>query len=109
MLGRDLVAALAGHGEVTAADRQRLDITDQPAVAAAVAEHDIVVNAAAWTDVDGAETHEPAATAVNGWAVEGLARACAASGATLIQISTDYVFDGTATEPYPEDAPTGPI
>ena len=109
MLGRDLVAVLARHGEVTAADRARLDITDPTAVADAVAGHDLVLNAAAWTDVDGSESQEAAATAVNGEAVAGLARACAATGAALIQISTDYVFDGTATEPYAEDAPTGPI
>jgi dTDP-4-dehydrorhamnose reductase len=109
MLGRELVAVLAGQGSVTAADRTLLDITDPAAVAAAVAGHDLVVNAAGWTDVDGAETDEAAATAVNGHAVVGLARACGAAGARLVQISTDYVFPGTAGTPYPEDAPTGPV
>jgi dTDP-4-dehydrorhamnose reductase len=109
MLGRDLVTVLRGHGEVTAADRATLDITDPAAVADAVAGHDLVVNAAAWTDVDGAEAAEAAATAVNGEAVAGLARACAATGARLLQISTDYVFPGDARTPYPEDAPTGPV
>lgn len=109
MLGRDLVAVLRDHGPVTAADRSIVDITDPGAVAAAVAGHDVVVNAAAWTAVDGAETAEAAATAVNGEAVAGIARACAETGARLIQISTDYVFPGNATTPYPEDAPTSPV
>jgi dTDP-4-dehydrorhamnose reductase len=109
MLGRDLVPVLSEHGMVTAADRAALDITDQATVAATVAGHDIVVNTAAWTDVDGAETAEAAATEVNGHAVAGLARACAAAGARLIQLSTDYVFPGDATAPYPEDAPTDPV
>ncbi|MGH3681477.1 MAG: SDR family oxidoreductase, partial [Natronosporangium sp.] len=109
MLGHALVSTLEDVGKVTAADRTLLDITDPVAVAAAVAGHDIVVNAAGWTDVDGAEAAEDAATAVNGHAVAGLARACAASRAVLVQISTDYVFDGTARTPYPETAPTSPV
>jgi dTDP-4-dehydrorhamnose reductase len=109
MLGSDLVPVLAGHGEVTAAGRARLDITDAGAVAVAVAGHDVVVNTAAWTDVDAAEAAEDTATAVNGHAVAGLASACAAAGARLIQISTDYVFDGRARSPYPEDAPCRPV
>lgn len=110
MLGRDLVSVLEGSGQkVTAADRATLDITDQDAVAEAVAGHDVVVNTASWTDVDGAEAAEAAATAVNGHAVAGLARACGAAGAVLVQVSTDYVFPGTAGRPYPEDAPTDPV
>jgi dTDP-4-dehydrorhamnose reductase len=69
----------------------------------------VVLNAAAWTDVDGAETDEQGATAVNGTAVSALAAACAATGARLVHVSTDYVFPGDATEPYAEDAPTAPI
>lgn len=110
MLGRDLVAALRAGGErVTAADRATLDVTDPDAVSAAVAGHDLVVNTAAWTDVDGAEADEPAATRVNGEAVGVLAAACAQTGARLIQLSTDYVFGGTGDAPYPEGAPTGPV
>jgi dTDP-4-dehydrorhamnose reductase len=108
MLGHDLLSALSG-GHVTAMKRSELDITDAAAVRAAVADHDVVVNAAGWTDVDGAETHEAAATAVNGTGVGILAGACAATGARLVHISTDYVFDGTGTSPYREDAPTAPI
>jgi dTDP-4-dehydrorhamnose reductase len=66
----------------------------------------VVVNAAAWTDVDGAETDETGATAVNGYAVRNLAEA---AGKRLIHVSTDYVFDGAATAPYPEEAPAAPV
>ncbi len=111
MLGRDLVDILTGHPRhtVTAATRAALDITDPTATHTAVAGHDVVINAAAWTDVDGAEEHEATATAVNGDAVAHLATACAAHDARLLQISTDYVFPGDAGHPYREDAPTAPI
>ena len=109
MLGTDLVAALRASGrDVTAMTRADLDITDPAAVAAAVAGHGVVVNCAAWTAVDDAEMKEDEALAVNGNAPRLLARGCAATGARLVQISTDYVFDGTATSPYPEDAPLAP-
>jgi dTDP-4-dehydrorhamnose reductase len=109
MLGRDLVDVLGAAGEeVTAVTRSDLDVTDATAVAAAVPGHEVVVNAAAWTDVDGAEEHETEATRVNGLAPQLLAAACAAEGARLVQVSTDYVFDGTDTSPYAEDAPLAP-
>jgi dTDP-4-dehydrorhamnose reductase len=108
MLGRDLCAVLAEavEADVVALPRPELDITDSFAVRGAVAGVDVVVNAAGWTDVDGAETAEDAATAVNGDAVRVLAEA---AGARLIHISTDYVFDGAATLPYEEDAEPAPI
>jgi dTDP-4-dehydrorhamnose reductase len=111
MLGSDLVEVLAEAGEhaVTAATRATLDLTDPAAVRDAVPGHDVVINAAAWTDVDGAESHEARATAVNGHAVAALARACERSGARLVQVSTDYVLPGDATDPYPEDAATRPV
>src|SRR5687768_14408730 len=110
MLGRDLVDSLAGHGaEHAGLTRAQLDITDRDAVYAAVAGYDVVVNAAGWTDVDGAEADEAAATVVNGTATRYLAQACEAHGARLLQPSTDYVFRGDAGTPYPEDAPTDPI
>ncbi|MEV5508439.1 dTDP-4-dehydrorhamnose reductase [Streptomyces orinoci] len=111
MLGHDLVRVLGAHpaAEVTALSRGLLDITDPRAVHAAVGGHDIVVNAAAWTDVDGAESAEPTATAVNGTGVRHLAAACADAGARLIHVSTDYVFPGDAAAPYPEDGPTAPL
>jgi dTDP-4-dehydrorhamnose reductase len=108
MLGRDLVDVLAGE-DLVAPNRAGLDIRDPAAVSAAVADRDVVVNAAAWTDVDGAEADEAAATEVNGDAVATLAKACAAAGAILLHVSTDYVFAGDATTPYPEDAPTAPL
>ena len=116
MLGRDLLAALdrAGvpAGQITALDRSGLDITDPAAVFAAVSEatgpSDVVVNCAAWTAVDDAESHEGAAFAVNAGGPQLLARACAVTRARLLQISTDYVFDGAAKTPYPVDTPAAP-
>jgi dTDP-4-dehydrorhamnose reductase len=111
MLGRDLVSLLGDRPglRLTSHDRTSLDITDADAVTDAVAGHDLVINAAAWTDVDGAEAAEERATDVNGTAVAHLARACAATDARLLQISTDYVFGGDAATPYAEDAPTAPV
>lgn len=111
MLGQDLVAALGrapGAHEVTGVDRDSVDITDPDACLGAVAGHDIVVNAAAWTAVDEAETHEAQAFSVNAIGAANLARACSASGARMVQVSTDYVFAGDATSPYAEDAPLAP-
>jgi len=108
MLGQDLQQALAGR-DVTALSRAELDVTDADAVRAAVAGHDVVVNAAAYTKVDDAETHEDEAYAINATGAANLARAAAEHGAILVQISTDYVFDGMATTPYPEDAPLNPV
>ncbi|MDT0467046.1 dTDP-4-dehydrorhamnose reductase [Streptomyces gibsoniae] len=111
LLGQDVLAELAGDPDarVTGLTRDQLDITDPTAVGAAVDGHQVVVNCAAWTDVDGAERSEAAATAVNGHGVRHLARACADGGAILLHVSTDYVFPGDARRPYREDAPTGPV
>jgi dTDP-4-dehydrorhamnose reductase len=107
MLGRDVAAAAesAGHA-VTALARRDLDIADAAAVHATVeaARPDAVVNCAAWTDVDGAEEHEADATRING---DGAGHVAAAAP-YVVHVSSDYVFDGTATEPYREDDPTGP-
>lgn len=108
MLGRDLQRALAGR-EVLALGRTELDVTDAAAVAAAVEGVDAVINAAAYTAVDDAETNEDAAYAINATGAENLARAAAAAGARMIQVSTDYVFHGDATSPYSEDAPLDPL
>jgi dTDP-4-dehydrorhamnose reductase len=108
MLGRDLQAALAGR-EVTALGRADLDVTDAAAVAAAVRGHDVVLNCAAYTKVDDAETHEAEAYAANATGPANLATACADLVARLVTISTDYVFDGRATTPYAEDLPRDPI
>jgi dTDP-4-dehydrorhamnose reductase len=111
MLGRDVVAAAqnAGH-EVGALARAELDITDAAAVRDAVldAHPEAVVNCAAWTDVDGAEAEEAAATAVNGDGAGHVAAAAAEAGSLIVHVSSDYVFDGGEDEPYEEDAPTWP-
>jgi dTDP-4-dehydrorhamnose reductase len=110
MLGREVADALrADSRDVTALTRAELDVTDPTALKAAVDGFDVVVNAAAWTDVDGAEAAEDAATAVNGLAVRHLAAACAASDTRLVHVSTDYVFPGNATAPILEGAPTSPL
>jgi len=110
MLGTDLVDRLRSTGEdVTTASRASLDLTAADAIAAAVDGHDVVVNCAAWTAVDDAEEHEEDALAVNGEGPRLLARAAATSGARIVQVSTDYVFDGAATAPYAEDAPHSPV
>jgi len=108
MLGRDLQDALAGR-QVTALGRTDLDVTDAAAVAAAVRGHAVVLNCAAYTKVDDAETHEAEAYGVNATGPANLAAACADTGARLVTISTDYVFDGNATTPYAEDRPRDPI
>jgi dTDP-4-dehydrorhamnose reductase len=109
-LGTHLAELLAG-AELLAPPRGELDITDQLAVRRAIDEFrpDVVVNAAAYTAVDAAESDEPAAAAINHLGAENLARALAAAGSgRLVHVSTDYVFAGDASEPYDVDAPTGP-
>lgn len=113
LLGSALVAALERQGlQVVGLTRAELDVCDTSAVSTVINDHDpeVVVNAAAWTDVDGAQQAEEAALAVNGRGPELLARACAdaARRPWLVQVSTDYVFDGLATSPYDEHAPTDP-
>ncbi|WP_432118192.1 dTDP-4-dehydrorhamnose reductase [Streptomyces sp. bgisy032] len=112
MLGRDVVEELTRRGgTVVGLDRAALDVTRPDAVDAALREHtpDLVVNCAAYTAVDDAETDEARALEVNGLGPRLLARACAAHDARLVHVSTDYVFSGQArTAPYPEDHPTGP-
>jgi dTDP-4-dehydrorhamnose reductase len=111
MLGRDLVAAVEAAGdEVLGRTRRQLDVTDEAAVRAALRDSrpDVVVNCAAWTAVDDAEAHENEALAVNGTGAAHLAAACAAGGARLVHMSTDYVFGGDASRPYAEHDATGP-
>jgi dTDP-4-dehydrorhamnose reductase len=109
MLGTDVVAAGTGH-EFVALARADLDITDADAVRSAVRDvrPDAVINCAAWTDVDGAETAEAEATAINGDGAGHVASAAAEAGAHIVHVSTDYVFAGDATEPYAEADATGP-
>lgn len=108
MLGRDLQHVLTDR-PVTALARDDLDITDRDAVEAAVAGHRVVINCAAYTRVDDAEENEQAAFAVNATGAGFLAEAAARHEAKLVQLSTDYVFDGTATTPYSEGAQRNPV
>src|SRR6185437_4134449 len=96
---------------VTALDRGGLDITRREAVAATIAglRPDIVVNAAAYTAVDRAETERDAAWAANRDGPAHIAASCHDSGIKLIHISTDYVFDGSKSSPYREDDPVSPL
>ncbi|HYM53821.1 MAG TPA: dTDP-4-dehydrorhamnose reductase [Solirubrobacteraceae bacterium] len=118
MLGLDVLRAgdRAGH-ELIGMPRSELDITDAAAVGEAFERvtPDWVLNCAAWTDVDGAETHREQAHAVNADGAGNLARAAAHAGVPLVHVSSDYVFDGEARvdasgapRPYVESDPTGP-
>jgi dTDP-4-dehydrorhamnose reductase len=117
-LGLDVLRAgeRAGH-ELVGLAREELDVTDADSVAAACERvaPEAIVNCAAWTDVDGAETHREAARAVNALGAGNLARAAARAGARLVHVSTDYVFSGEAPRdaagrqrPYLESDPTDP-
>jgi dTDP-4-dehydrorhamnose reductase len=111
MLGRDvLTAAEAGGHEAVALPRAELDIADRPAVEAIVAQArpEVVINCAAWTDVDGSEDRYEHALAVNGAGAGHVARAAAAAGAWTLHISSDYVFSGAQHEPYVESDPVAP-
>jgi dTDP-4-dehydrorhamnose reductase len=107
MLARALGVSFGDRVELLG--RGALDITDARAVAETVARYSAVINTAAYTAVDDAETHETLAFDVNALGSEFLARACADNGIRLIQVSTDYVFRGDASTPYPEDAELDPI
>ncbi|MFZ9628447.1 MAG: dTDP-4-dehydrorhamnose reductase [Ilumatobacteraceae bacterium] len=110
-LGRELSEVCGRSGdEVVAADRSVLDITDRGQVLQAITSvrPDVVVNCAAWTAVDACEGDPDRAMRANGLAVRWLAEACRRTGSHLVQISTDYVFDGTLDRPYHEHDVTGP-
>jgi len=112
MVGRDLRDALAERGETfVALSRSDLDITDARIVDKVVRDvrPGVIVNCAAYTKVDAAENDERIANAINASAVEFLADAANAVDALLVQLSTDFVFDGAAREPYDVNAPTAPL
>ncbi|MHC4811229.1 MAG: dTDP-4-dehydrorhamnose reductase [Planctomycetota bacterium] len=112
MLGRRLVDESEARGwTVHGFTRAEADITDPSRIAAILAETgaDVVFNAAAWTDVDGAEAEEAAATRVNGAGPRVLAEACRDAGSALFHVSTDYVFDGGGSTPYRCEAPLEPV
>src|SRR3954449_1141513 len=100
MLGTDAVALIGKRGhEVSGVDLGDLELTDGDAVRSALADVDVVLNCAAWTAVDDAETEEETALLVNG-TIPGVIAAAAEAGSRLVHISTDYVFAGDATSPY---------
>jgi len=111
MLGHDLAATAPLDVALVPTTRTALDITDAAALARRVAEvqPDVIVNAAAYTTVDKAESEPDLAFRVNGQAVGELGKIAARSGIKVVHFSTDYVFDGTATVPYAEDAEPNPI
>jgi dTDP-4-dehydrorhamnose reductase len=110
-VGWELARSLMPLGEVVALDRSRCDLSRPETLTALIAEHapDVIVNAAAYTAVDKAESEEALATTINGVAPGELARAAKAAGALLIHYSTDYVFDGSKSGPYIEDDPVAPL
>jgi dTDP-4-dehydrorhamnose reductase len=112
MLGRDvmLAAGNAGH-EVVGFGHTELDVTDADAVTAKLAAERpaAVVNCAAWTDVDGAEDAEAEATRVNGEGAGNVAAAAASVEASVVYVSSDYVFDGSKAAPYVETDQTAPL
>lgn len=111
MVGRSWTGLLTAHGiPFDAASRPEIDLQRHDSLAHAIRpEHDLVVNAAAWTDVDSAETEEPSAINANGEAVRAIASRCKELQATLIHYSTDYVFAGDGKNPYPIDSPIAPV
>jgi dTDP-4-dehydrorhamnose reductase len=112
MLGRDvmLAAGNAGH-DIVGFGRAEMDVADAAAVERRLdfERPDVVINCAAWTDVDGAEEAEEAAFAVNGTGAGNIAAGAAKVGASVVYVSTDYVFDGAKGAPYVESDQPGPL
>ena len=110
-LGFELARSLAAHGDVVACDRAALDLADAGALVTTVrsVRPQLIVNAAAYTAVDLAESEPERAHAINAVAPAILAEEARRSSALLVHYSTDYVFDGAADVPYTEDAPTAPL
>lgn len=111
MLGKDLVPALSVKHQVLARDIEDLNIADQQRVQKEIEtlRPQVVVNAAAYTDVDGCEAKRELAFSVNAEGARNIAAGCAASNARMIHLSTDYVFDGTSSAPYREEDPPNPL
>jgi dTDP-4-dehydrorhamnose reductase len=111
-LGKDVLLELARKNhQAYGADRQQLDITNEEDVMAYINEvkPDVILHCAAYTNVDAAEENENAAYEVNAAGTEYLAKAAKLNGAKMLYVSTDYVFDGSANEPYEVDEPTKPL
>ena len=110
MLGYDLIEEISNHNLILT-NSKTLDITNKKEVMNSISKFkpDIVINAAAYTDVDGCEENEDLAFNVNGEGVKNLALACKKYDAALVHISTDYVFNGENDKPWVEDDPVGPV
>ena len=110
-IGFELAQLLAPLGNVVAADRAMLDLADPDAIVAVMRRQKpaVIVNAGAYTAVDRAESEPALASAINARAPGILAEEAKRAAAVLVHFSTDYVFDGARTTPYPEDAPTAPL
>lgn len=111
MLGGAFMELLQARGlRASARTEPTLDLTDRANVEASVPDDaDVVINCAAWTDVDGAEQNEAAATTINGTALGWLSARCARVDAVLVGFGTDYVFDGRGQRPYTLDHPLSPL
>ena len=109
-LGEAMTAQLAPRHEVVSLSRGDLDVTDSANTLATISAvcPDVIVNCAAYTNVDGAEADPSAALVANAWAVRTLARAAAEINAVLVHFSTDFVFDGETDKPYTEDDTPNP-
>jgi dTDP-4-dehydrorhamnose reductase len=111
-LGQDVLLELERKGhQAIGTDRDQLDITNEGDVLAFISDvkPDVILHCAAYTNVDAAEEDEEAAYQVNGIGTKNLALAAKQIGAKILYISTDYVFNGTASEPYEVDQPTEPL
>ncbi|MCW5729285.1 MAG: dTDP-4-dehydrorhamnose reductase [Alphaproteobacteria bacterium] len=109
-VGRAIAVAARRAGiEVVPFDHRAVDIRDAAALRASIGAGGVAINAAAWTDVDGAEEASDAAFAVNRDGAGLLARVAAEKGVPVLHFSTDYVFDGRLARPYREDDPVGPL
>jgi dTDP-4-dehydrorhamnose reductase len=110
-LGSDVVRLLSPSVDVTARVTDELDVTDRAGLSHAIesVRPNVVINCAAYTAVDRAETEQDAAYSINVLGARNVAQEAERVGARVVYFSTDYVFDGTATEPYDEDAPTVPL
>jgi dTDP-4-dehydrorhamnose reductase len=111
MLGSDLAAQFKYRHEVIGMDKDEIDITRASECRKAITDvaPQLVINAAAYTNVDGCETAKDECFAVNAEAVKNIAEACHERNIPMIHYSTDYVFDGNGSRPYTEDDPTNPI
>ena len=111
MLGHDLIEILKDNHELILTSSKTLDITDNNRVIEFICENkpDIVINSAAYTNVDGCEENQETAYSINGDGVRNLAIGCSKIDCPLVHISTDYVFNGENTRPWVEDDEIGPI